>query len=437
MTKKATGIVPAKASVPTKDTSMVIKAVDQKPHSMYIKYLISRKWSPARIRQNLINLGLSSPTEDIIERYYEISVKPLIRLCKLPHVFQDYDNALASERHKKGRRFPPEIKFRLTFGDDPDEQFRFIQFIKMLEVDFIWQTELVTFYGKKENVPTDPDTGLCAIESFTPTGHIPLSILTSPHRAIFDEQMLEGVTSRRIAEYMRKNFNMDLDEKSIELYRQAFFGVQMHDTKSKLMVLRAERENLVLEIKNIESKLSRVDLDVSGYTEGDATSLIKTKKDLVRRVSELDTNIGYLNADFTEAANAQKRSITKSKEDMATEMMNQLFSKFSMMAQHNDRDVIDPLTKLVKGFGISLDNIERAKQMDSKAMGGGQSALIALIAERERSAHEERMKLLAELDEHANHIYTGVGEEDIDVTTIGGVDELKKKIADGEDETNE
>ena len=403
--------------------SASVLAVEQKPHRVYIRYLMTKKWAPSKIQHNLFQLGLSSPIEEVMTQYYHSMIKPLIKKYNLGHIYQDYNNYVSGEKGAKKKRHPDELNFRTNIGVSIDDQINFLRFINDLGVNEMWQNELYLFYGDRDRVPSDPMTGKALIPSFSRRSGLPWSIVQSPHRYLVDEMILEGVPDSRIIEMMRQKYDTKIASYDISMYKAAFFSVQMLDIRDQLKSLDAEKQNLQHHIKGIDSAIKRIESGEAGESTETIPDLLSKKKALYTRVNDLGTNIRSLNASFSEAAAKHKGSKDKTRLEMFEEMMDVTYQKFKRLSIHNDRDVIDPLYKLTRMMSLELDLVEKARDMDLKNRDGAQVEMIRLIHAREEELEREREYTEQTLSEYADNVLYG---SEIDASEILGLDELQK-----------
>lgn len=406
--------------------SLSVKSIEQKPHRLYIRYLLTKKWSPNQIIADLKQLGLSSPIEAGLIKYYKALIRPIIRKHKLGFLYQDFDNYIADrEGPQNGVRPPREISFRIDVGNNIDTQIAFLRLIGDLGVADLWQNELFIFYGKKESVPTDPETGKSLIGSFL-SGSMPWDIVNSPHRYVIDELILEGVSAPRIKEYMSKNHKLKLHTDEIRMYKIAFFSIETSDIKDSLLLLEAEKQNVLHHIKSIDANLRRVDQGIS--VDETVPEMLVKKKALYTRVSDLESSIKMLQSKFSEKAAGLRSAKTKSHAQMIEEMVEKTYAKFSHFSNYEDRDAVNPMYKLTRMMGLSLEMLEKAKDAELRGSVGGQAEMIRLITEREDTLAEEYLDKEKRLKEEKHII-----DSDLDESDIMGIDELTNSLEeDGE-----
>lgn len=407
--------------------SASVKAINQKPHKFYIVYLITKKWSPKKIISNLHQLGLSAVTQESLMQYYNVAIKPEIKRFNLGHIYHDYSGRMIKSPDYKWKNIP-ELSFRAELGDNIDDQINFLKLIKYLEVEKLWGAELYTFYGKKEKVPTDPDTGLCLIESFGSRNHMPWSILNSPYRYVVDELILEGVENYSIQEHMEKNYDLKISADAIKMYKLGFFSLKLTDIKEKIKSIEVEKYNLIYHVKNIESEIKRQE---NGESSGEDSvpELLLKKKSLYGRIGDLDNMIKTLTANFSETAARQKIAKGASYRDIFEEMMEETYSKFKKLSKHDDRAIVNPMFKLTRMMSIEFDLLQKAKDLELRDSDGAQAQLIQFVTERIEEVGDKEESEIERLEGEKYRL-----EGNLEMDDIEGLEEIIDDDDDKDDE---
>jgi hypothetical protein len=208
-----------------------VTAVESKPHVRYIRYLLTKRHSPINIKKELQRLGLSAPHEPVLIKYYLAVIDPLIKKYKLGALYSDYKNKLMSknQQHAFSKHL---LNYRLNLSEDLELQTNFCKFITELEVDAVWVSEIMKFYGSAANVPLDKD-GYRIIKTTSYKRKLD-TILMSPKRYLVDKMILENVPDSRIADYCRKEFKIPIYDYDIIQYKEVFFNLKTYDIEGKL-----------------------------------------------------------------------------------------------------------------------------------------------------------------------------------------------------------
>jgi hypothetical protein len=131
-----------------------VKAIEAKPHVRYIRYLLSKRYSPISIKQELFRLGLSAPHEPNFITYYLTIMDAIIKEHGLSQLYADYKNKLL-RKNKRGDFAKDILNYRLHLAEDLDGQVKFRKFIKDLEIDSLWINDIFKFHGSSGNLPVD------------------------------------------------------------------------------------------------------------------------------------------------------------------------------------------------------------------------------------------------------------------------------------------
>lgn len=384
-----------------------VKNIEGKPHVRFIRYLLTKRYSPTVIKAELHRLALSAPHEEPLTKYYLAVIDPLVKKYKLGPVYSNYKSKMLKKN--PGYAFSKELlNYRLTFADHPDLQERFCAFITELGIDSIWISEIMRYYGCASNIPVN-EHGERIVKTTSNKRKLD-AILTSPKRYLIDKMILENVPDSRIADYVRKEFKIQIYNYDIEHYKTVFFNMQTFDIEGKIRALEVERRSLT-------SMLDLLDRD--GDLELGEKMLIRGQTE--RRISELDENVKTLNALFSEMAFKQGQIEQGTMSQLFEDIVQRSYERFLLLDKYRDRDVVDPLFKTAKMMGYALEKV-------SEINGPGRSS-------SEKHAQFEMMKLYRE---HAEKTYQkqaaeaksllesgdNLMEGEISRDSIGGLDEL-------------
>ena len=97
-----------------------IEGLEKKPHIKYIRYLLSKRYSPIVIKKELQKLGLSAPHEKPLTVYYLAVIDPLIKHFGLSKTYADYKNKLLRANAKRGDYSKGLLNYRIHLGEDLD-----------------------------------------------------------------------------------------------------------------------------------------------------------------------------------------------------------------------------------------------------------------------------------------------------------------------------
>ena len=397
-----------------------ISVIEAKPHVRMIRYLLTKRFSPSLIRVELNNLSCSCPHEADLKLYYMAVIDPLVQKHGLGTVFSNYKGKLlqmdssTSYKNKRASFAGDLLSFAFEFEDKRDLQINFLQFLKDLEIEELWQTELYKFYGTAGNFPTDKDGNKIFNLSFVKKTAD--KIVTSPKRYIVDKFICEGVPTNKIVEFCNKKMNMNLDLYDVNSYKKIFFNIQTHDIEEKIRALELESNSLKKQIKDIEND--------SSFSMGEK-SLHKNTLEI--RVSNINQNIKALNSWHSEMMISQTSAERYDYETMFKDMSLTLYQKFKVAATLPPVDSLDFMVKTTRAIATLHDKIQDIEKYNT-----GQSGF---LGENDPYSNQEIIKLatkntedsLKEIQENSNKNLIDLGYEgleNVDPDEIAGADEL-------------
>lgn len=331
-----------------------IQIIEKKPHVKWIRYMLTKRYSPIEIKRELQRLGLSAPHEKPLKVYYLAVIDPLIKKHGLGYVYGDYKSKILSEKNVRGTFAANILRYKLEFQDDLDGQIKFCKFLQELEIEQCWINELIKMYGVAANIPTD-ENGERIVKCSLYKRSID-KLLTHPKRYLVDKLILENVPALRICEYVNKNFDgLRLFDYDIKYYMSIFFNMRTFDIEEKIKLLSAERNNLA-------TMLSTIDKD-DDMELGEKTLVIAKTNE---RINELDENVRVLNSMYSESAINIMELEKADFEQMFLDIVSKSYKRFTKLDNHNDRDVVDPLMKVARMMGYAYEKAKEAKEHTSK-----------------------------------------------------------------------
>lgn len=392
-----------------------VENIESKPHVKYIRYLLTKMYSPIVIKKELQKLGLSAPHEQPLTIYYLAVIDPVIRHFGLSPVYADYKNRLlSSSKRGRGDYAKNILNYRLQFGENPDEQARFCQMVKLLEIDPMWIYEIYKFHGSAINMPVD-DKGnriLTSTASTRSNGSVE-KILLFEKRYLIDKFLLENVPIDRITKYCRETLKFNVQDPEIKIYKAMFFNVQTQTIEEKIKSLEYEKNSLETLVQDItEGAGEYADISV-----GEKVTLVEQNK---RRITELQDNIKGLNALYSESAFRVAEMNENSFQDMFADVVGRSYARFKQLDSYKDRDVVDCLFKTARMMTFAHDKVEAIQQASTnKATSDkhSQEIILELYGNRVDEIIEENRKRIAEQ----------TGDESfgqVDLDDVEGMDEL-------------
>jgi hypothetical protein len=395
-----------------------VRTVESKPHVRYIRYLLTKRHSPITIKKELQRLGLSAPHEPVLIKYYLAVIDPLVKKYKLNSLYSDYKNKILS-KNKQHAYSKNLLNYKLNIANSLDMQINFCKFVKELEIDEIWGTEIMRSYGSAANVPID-ENGDRIIKTTSYKRRLDI-ILLSPKRYLIDKMIVENVPDLRIADYCRKEFKMTIYNYDIAQYKEVFFNLKTHDIEENIRSLEVEK-------KSLQSFLEVIDSD----KEMELGEKIVAKQQTEKRIMELDENIKTLNTFYTEFAFAQAQVDRNNFISMFQDVVGRAYSRFCNLDNYKDRDVVEPLFKVTRMMGYALEKVNDI--VEQKGNGGdkhSQFELMKLYRQRADDLYKEQAEQMNKKIEATGG--KNIIDDNIDVNSIEGTDELGYLKTESED----
>ena len=395
-----------------KGVSSTVKIINAKPHVRYIRYLMTKRYSPIAIKQELFRLGLSAPHEPSLTAYYLAVIDPLVKHFKLGELYSDYKNKILRTDNQRTSFSKEILNYSITMGKNLDMQVEFCKFIKELEVDSLWLPELQKFHGSVVNMPTD-EAGNRIISARASAKSVE-KILVHPKRYLIDKMLLENMSDERICEYCKSNLKIQMQRYDVAFYRQVFFNIKTHSIEDKITTLENEKGCLENLLRDIDKLADYQDMGVG------EKSVIKRQAE--QRISELDDNIRMLNMIFTEMAFKGASAEKQDFEQMFTDIISRGYKRFCDLDIYKDRDVIDPMFKVARIMTFAHDKVENMKNSKT-VMGDKHSQTVLLELYKKRTddiMNEEAKRVNKELEEAGIEPF----EDKLQLDEIHGIEDL-------------
>jgi hypothetical protein len=375
-----------------------VKLIEDKPHVKYIRYLLTKRYSPVYIKKELFRLGLSAPHEPNLIIYYLYVIDPIIKKNGLGALYQNYKNKILRKNKTGAGDFSKNIlSYRIDVANNPDMQYKFNVFVKELDIDALWIEEIVKYHGATSNLPTD-DSGERILDN-TAYRKQTEKILISPHRYLVDKMLLENVPPSRITKYCRENLGMVVQDYDITCYKRIFFNLKTLSIEDKLSTLSTEKKSLETYLKDLST--------LEDYDNMDMGEKLAIKRQTEQRIHELENNIQSLNSVYSEFAQKVALEDKTSFQDMFQDIANRAYKRYVKLDGYTDRDVVDPMLKVMRILTYAADKVEDINGADgmSKGKGGSdlhsQTVMLELCKKRiDEVANEEIARANKELAEN-------------------------------------
>lgn len=390
-----------------------VESIEGKPHVKYIRYLLTKRFSPSLIKQELRKMGLSSSHEQNLTAYYLAVIDPIIKYCGLSYLYADYKSKLLSKNKVNG--FSKDIlNYRLHLDGDLDGQVKFCQLVKYLELEDLWIGEIYKTHGSATNMPVD-ELGNRILNSTTSYRNHD-KILLSDKRYLVDKLILENVPDNRISKMCKEQLKLNVNDYDIASYKRVFFNVKTQNIEEKIVSLEGEKNSLKLLLSDIRGGSSEFD----EMTMGDRTTLISRTE---QRIKELEDSIKTLNSMYSEFASKIAQYNNNDFESMFAEIARTAFVRYKKLDNYSDRDVVDPLFKVAKMMGYAYD-----KMSDIRLTGSGGSSKSGDIHSKAVTMELYKQRMEDVNDEVKKRAGTEMGDESFGVgigpDDIEGIEEL-------------
>ena len=386
-----------------------VEIIENKPHVRWIRYLLTKRYSPIEIKRELQRLGLSAPHEKPLVVYYLTVIDPLVKKHGLGSYYADYKRKLLNDKNPKGAYSGYLLKYKLEFDGDYDGQVKFCRFLQELEIESCWISELLKMYGSASNIPVD-ENGERIIKGGLYKRSLD-KLLMHPKRYLVDKMILENVSNARIADYVNKNLDGLKLFDDISYYKSVFFNMRTYDIEEKIRALDVEKNNLTTMLDSLSND---DDMEL-----GEKTLIMHKTKE---RIAELEDNIKMLNALYSESTIRSMELEKLNLEEMFLDIVQRGYKRFAKLDGYQDRDVVDPLFKVARMMGYAYEKATEVKVSGSTKDQGkdnhSQGELMKLYRGRVEEAYKEQQEF-----EELNKVGTQL-LEDLSDGEILGLEEL-------------
>lgn len=405
-----------------------ISIVESKGHVLYIRYLLTKRFGLRGLEMELKKMGLSAPSIDSLIAYFNEIIWPAAEKFGVASLYADYRNKINHLDKFKTYNFSRNIlRYRVEMDDKLDLQPKLMKFFYYLDIDSMWITELYKYYKTVGNFPLDTDGTKILDTSFLAASNAARSvekIIQCPKRYLIDQMILQDVSARRIAEYAKRNLNLNIIEHEVMMYKKVFFNIRSASLAEQIEKMTQEKNWLEQELSSLGSSHT---VEYQSMEPGDRVAMQRT---LQQRLQEVEHTIFTLNARHNEAISLLATDQFMDTKQMLLNMTNIAYSKFVEVSQCTDRDAIKPMLDLTRMVTMASDRLEK----EEGQMGKNTAAINGAdpYAQRELlklcNAQISEMKVpngpLGDLDN------MGIGMDDID-----GIDELGINFKDENDMT--
>lgn len=392
-----------------------IENMESKPHIRYIRYLLTKRYSPISIKKELQRLGLSAPHEAPLKTYFLSVMFPIIKKYDMAWLYADYKNRLLSRKNAPGAFAKHILNYRLHLGDNLDAQPKFCKLVSALGIGELWMKEIYKFHGCASELPVDKN-GERILKTTTTYAKSIDNILLCDKRYLIDKFILENVPTTRISKYCRDNLKLRVQDYDIEIYKRVFFNMKTKSIEEKIKLLELEKQSLQTVLEDIKN-------GARGYDDLELSDKNTITKQTTQRLEELNDNIRMLNSMFSEAAMRVAECDQQDFEKMFADVVARAYSRFTNLDAYKDRDVVDPLFKTARMMSFAYDKVDTIRMSKKGASTNSdrnsQGVVLELCKQRIEDINAEHKRRVAEKtgdDEYGNIIADDVaGIEELGV----------------------
>ena len=314
----------------------LVRSIQSKGYSGYIRYLLVKRMSCDRIRKELLRLGLSWNERDEYIIYFREVMYPLVKKYKLTKYYKTYQYGLSGDT----------LTFRETFQTSETDRANFIDLCRELEIDDFIVEEVFDYYGGRQNLPNHPSTGKPLIENERPIDLV--GILQNPKRHVIERLLLDGYSHKQISGHLFQRYDMDLPAEEIKVYAKNFYNVQRTDMERTIDLLQEEKANLENQLREVRDKKS------ADFTVGERYETLSV---LTNKITQLDSSIKRLSGVHTDLAFSAGALEIADVKEMWTDVMVRAHRRFREMDDRTEDEVVQPLNTLASMMDRSTNNI--------------------------------------------------------------------------------
>lgn len=389
----------------------IINIIEEKPHYVYIRYLFSKRYSLSALQQELQKLALSAPSTAQLKVYYLSVMDPVVKKFGLGGIYSNYKSLITKVRDSSatndntGRSI---LNFKTDFNQsDMSLLKRFGLYISELQVYPCWAGEIMNHYGVASNIPED-ENGERVFPNTTYSRKSIEKIFFYQKRYLIDNLIIEGVAPTRIVNYIKEKEDFNLSPDDVNLYKSVFFNMRRNTAEDKLHSLEIEKQSLENYLNGIKSNIS--------ISSGEKVLLMKQTED---RINTLGDSIRTLNSIYMESANHIMKTNVQTIKDAFLDISMKSYERFKALNNYNDRDVVDPLMKVVKMMGYAYEKASEMEKDGDTSNKDTNLSMMDLYRERADSLYNEQI-YATEINKAAKELLVG----EIDRTSIMGIEDL-------------
>lgn len=349
----------------------IIRALENKPHIAYVRYLMLKRWSPIAMNQELFKLGMSGAPERDLWIYFRMVLKPIIQNYGLEKYYAAYNESRAVES----------FSFELSLSTSQTERIRFCKMAKETETDLFFAAEILKYYGGIRNIPIDNESMKPVIEAqVVPDFSF---ILSHPRRHYIEVMLAEGKSAKMIQEYMASHYEEIIPLDQIQFFAKAFFNIKRKELERTIDDLQTEihhLENMLQDIRN--NRVAWLEVSDRAIIVSSIKAKIDNLQTIVRRLSGFHHHAAY-HAGVLEFSHIR---------DMFADVMIRSHRRYIETDRRTEDDAVGVLSTIVGMMTKATDKIlaldERIQEKGRKTV--SEEMLEVVMPTVDRVLEEER-----------------------------------------------
>ena len=347
----------------------IVKRLEKKPYIRYLRYLLTKGYSPAAITSSLNSLGYPSVSSGNILTYFETAILPIVKKFKIKKVYSRLLKNL-----EQGKTDYQIISYK-DLSYDPELQLSFLKFLNKMDVICLWGTEVRSYYASAGcEIPTGDEGPLVSGDCSLSNVH---SVLAHPKREIIDQLLIDGYSIDKTLKKLRDDYQVKgINRPEILTYSKCFFNYQ----QKTLIDLSEQIENDIDELEGELEQLEKAEISLP--------QKYIAKQEMERRLQFLRQSLKAAKSEGSmlafNYASIELKDVIKAFKDMfvSTKQLYDFHKNFT------ERENVPTLNMLVKNMQIISEQMMKLLDKDSEGKVLTQQSLIEILNKK----HEEELK---------------------------------------------
>jgi hypothetical protein len=226
-----------------------IKNLENKPYIKYLRYLLSKGFSPSATTMSLYSLGYPSVSIPNVVIYFENVIMPVANEFKVKKVYSKYIKNLSKDNVSNYQA--------VAYNDlsyDQELQTNFCKFLKGIDVIELWTNEIKGYYINSGcDIPIDDD-GEPLVSEACSTANLE-ALLAHPKRHIIDQLLLDGLSvDKTLKKLKEEHMVKDVFRGDLVTYAKCFFNYQKKSMEDLAEQVSSEIIALEYELDELDNR---------------------------------------------------------------------------------------------------------------------------------------------------------------------------------------